>query len=274
MNTIIILILIIGAIFLLVFLISAFLTKRRLIKTFRNNNVIVFGKKGTGKDLLTEEIISCRKAPYYSNIDYGGKCTLIKADDMKLGKNTYNNFIKGVIEPTKKEWNENIDWYFSDVGIILPSQYDSILHKYYPSYPIFYALSRHLYNANVHVNTQNLERVWKALREQADSYIKTLKVIKLGFCFLIKTRQFDRYQSAVNDIRPIKHRLLNKYSKGDQDTYEASNGEIKEGWLIVWRWHIKYDTRAYHKIVFGEKAPKRKTLMARLKERKKKKASK
>ena len=88
---------------------------------------------------------------------------------------------------------------------MLPSQYDTKLYKSYPSFPIFYALSRHLYNSNIHCNTQNLSRVWKALREQADFYIKCIEVKKpfiLGlFGFLrIDFICYDKYESANNSL--------------------------------------------------------------------------
>lgn len=264
MQVIIVITLIIGTIWIITFFVSAFIMKRRIIRLFRTNNTITFGKKGTGKDAVTQEIIACRKTHYYGNIDYGGNCTIVTPNDMSLSPNTYKNFIKGQVVTIPKKYKEDSDWYFSDAGIILPSQYDSQLHKDFPSFPIFYALSRHISNSNVHINTQNIERTWKALREQADYFIKTLKTTKTPFGLIVRVRLFDRYQSAVNDIRPIKRRLLNKFSKGTEDMYRASNGEILEGRIIVWRWHLKYDTRAYHRIIYGEQAPsKRKQLFKR-----------
>lgn len=274
MGTILLIAIIIGVIFLLIFFLSAFITKRRIVKRFRQNNVIVFGKKGSGKDLIFQAIINARKTQYYGNISYGGEYTPINAKDFSLAPNTYNEFIKGEIKKVDKKYKENADWYFSDGGIILPSQYDSTLHKLYPSFPIFYALSRHTYNANVHINTQNIERIWKALREQADYYIKAVKCYKLPFMLVVKIREFERYQSALEDIRPIKKRWFNKFAKGTQDQYQASKGEINEGYIIIWKRGIKYDTRAYHNKIFGYNAPKQIKLIDKAKALFKKKQKK
>lgn len=52
--------------------------------------------------------------------------------------------------------------------------------------PIFYALSRHLYNNNIHVNVQNLGRLWLKLREQADSFIRVLGTTDRGSYLLVR----------------------------------------------------------------------------------------
>ena len=140
----------------------------------------------------------------------------------------------------------------------MPSQMDSTLHKQFPSFPIYYALSRHLYAKNMHINSQNLERVWKAIREQADYFVRCRGVIKIPFFLIIKTTEYDRYQSAVNDVRAYHGGgFLNKFNSAERATYQASNGFIQDGFVIVPKWGIKYDTRAYHKKIFGFEAPKK-----------------
>lgn len=245
------------AILVIVILVKAWLTKLRIMGAFRSGNVIVFGKKGKGKDLLFQKIINARHEKYTANIDYGGDFVREEwPKDKTVSPNTYNNFINNDVEIIEKDKAlEGVDYYISDGGIILPSQMDSTLHKMFPSFPIYYALSRHLYASNIHINTQNIERVWKALREQADYYIKCRGVIRLPFFLIIKTTEYDRYQSALNDVRTYTGGgFLNKFSKAEQATYNASNGFIKDGFLIIRKRSIKYDTRAYHTKLFGYSA--------------------
>lgn len=233
-------------------LFKAWLFKRELVKEFRRCNVIVAGKKGAGKDLLFQEIIRKRKEPYYANINYGGKCTLVSPKEISVEPNTYENFIKGEVHEVQRVFKERTDFYISDGGIFLPSYMDSTLYKTFKSLPIFYALSRHLCAANVHVNVQNFGRLWKALREQADSYVLVKRTISLPRYLLVRATIYDNYESAEQKLEPMKKRWFNKYSKTEYDLYEAQHGYIKKGWVIIKKKNIKYDTRAFEKIIYGE----------------------
>lgn len=120
--------------------------------------------------------------------------------------------------------------------------------------PLIYSLSRHLYNNNIHCNTQNIERGWKALREQADFFIQVKSTIRLfGFIFITRMVTYERYESAKQNLMPIKVRLLNKYSKAQVDLYNAQNGVIKRGYLIQFKPQLKYDTRAFENILLKGK---------------------
>ena len=243
--------------FLIVFFIH-FITKKRIVNEFKRSNVIVFGKKRKGKDILFQCVINARKTKYFSNINYGGKKVLVSPKEVSVSPNTYVNFINNHISIIKKDKRlEGVDVYLSDGGIILPSQYDSVLHKTFPSLPIAYALSGHLWNNNIHINTQNLERVWKALREQADYFIKIRRRIILPFFIVLFTTEYDKYQSASESLMPMPSRMLNQYSRAESDKFTATHGFIKNGFIIVRKKSLHYDTRAYHKIIFGKKAPKK-----------------
>lgn len=234
--------------------ISAFLTKKRISKEFRRGNVIVFGKKGKGKDLLFQTIICDQKKDYYSNITYGYKFHHIDLKELELEGNTFHNFINGTIkkvDPSKYPFEER-DIYISEGGLLLPSQYDTILHKTYPSLPISYALSRHLWNNNIHYNSQSLERAWKALREQADYFVMCRGVIKLPFFLVIKTREFDKYETAKANILPMKNLMFNKFDKALVAQHKATYGLIKDGFVIIRKNKIRYDTRYFKKLIFEE----------------------
>ena len=157
MAIIIILALIVGLVLLTIFLFKNHLVNKNLLWNFKHCNVIVAGKKGSGKDLLFQGIIHKRKDFYYSNISYGGKHKLVTLEDVSVKPNSYLNMVKNDIVKSPHMFKEGKDIYISDIGNFLPSYMDSKLYQLFPSMPIFYSLSRHLYNSNVHCNTQNIE---------------------------------------------------------------------------------------------------------------------
>lgn len=218
-----------------------------LRKFFQLGNVIVYGSRGKGKDVLFNAISNKDKF-YYSNIPYTNKkCEIITLKDLELGDNTFNNLINNNFKKVPWRFKDNCDFYISDCGAFMPSQYDSTLHKIYPSFPITYAFSRHIGNHNIHCNSQNLERIWKALREQADTYIKCLGVSKFPFFLLLKYRIYDKYSSARNDIRPIKRGLLIRDS--NLKIQDANVGLIKESWIIVSKLKTKYNSRYFKDVL-------------------------
>lgn len=227
--------------------------KNNVLWHFRKCNVIVAGKKGSGKDLLFQYVINKRKQFYYSNISYGLKRKIITLKDVSCEPNTYITMVNNKIVKTPHRFKDGKDIYISDIGNFLPSYMDSTLYKLFPSMPLLYSLSRHLYNNNIHCNTQNIERGWKALREQADFYIQVKRTYKLPFFLLIKLVSYDKYESAKQNLLPIKTRLLNKQSKAQYDLYRAQNGDIRQGYILVSKRSIKYDTRAFEKILLKGK---------------------
>lgn len=237
-----------------IYLIKHILFVRDVLWNFKRCNVIVYGKKGTGKDLVFNYVINKRKEPYYSNISYSEHSKLriykkIGLKEVSCEPNDYNRFVNNTIEKTPHLLKEGANIYISDIGVFLPSYMDSKLYVKFPSMPIFYALSRHLYDTNVHCNTQNLERGWKALREQADFYVRCVRTYKLFGWLITKVITYDTYESARKGLLPLKSRLLNKYSKAEVDIYNASNGVIKSGHIFQRKKNIHYNTRAFEKIL-------------------------
>lgn len=267
MNIILIIVGALLAIFLLVILVKHLFTSKRILDAFRSGSVMVSGRKRYGKGVLFQYVISKRKEKYFCNIDYGGDYRHIDMKEMLLGENTYHNFINGeVVKCDKNKALEGHDIYIDDGGVYLPSQADSYLHKIYPSLPITYALSGHMWANGIHVNTQRLDRVWKALREQADYFIlMRKKCLKLPFFIVLFTTEYTKYESALRELSPMKSTLFNKYSKAEKDLFKANNGFVKDGLLIVSKRRLKYDTRAFHEVIYGEKAPTKEGLWKRLK---------
>ena len=257
MYIIIILVVAVITLIIVAWLIANHMVNSNTLWNFKHCNVLVAGKKGSGKDLLFQWVINKRHTDYYANIGYGGKFHKIQLKDVSCAPNDYNKIINNEIEKGKHFFKENKDIYISDIGIYLPSYMDSKLYVKFPSMPIFYALSRQLYNNNVHCNTQNIERGWKALREQADFYIQVKRTYKIfGFIFITKYYSYDRYESARQNLLPIKTRLLNKYSKAEADIYKATNGDIRKGYIIQFKPRLKYDTRAMEKLLLKGKRKK------------------
>lgn len=241
----------------IVFLIGNAITNNNTLWHFKHCNVLVAGKKGSGKDLLTQWVINKRKKFYYSNISYGGYHKIVKLKQVSCDPNDYDHIVNDKIVKQPHFFKEKCDIYISDIGIYLPSYMDSKLYVKFPSMPIYYALSRHLANNNVHCNTQNIERGWKALREQADFYIQVKRTYKIfGFLFITKYYSYDNYESARQNIKPLKARLLNKYSKAQVDEYNALHGEIRRGFIFQFKHQLKYDTRAMEKILLKGKRKK------------------
>lgn len=253
-------------IFMLVVLYKHYTTKMRITKAFKEGSVMVSGRKRFGKDVLFQTIINKRKEKYFSNINYGGDYNHIEMKEMLLGDNTYHNFINGEVHVCEKNKKlEGHDIYISDGGVYLPSQSDAYLHKIYPSLPITYALSGHMWANGIHVNTQRLDRVWKALREQADYFVLMRKrCLKLPFFIVLFTTEYTKYDSAMQELCPMKSTLFNKYSKAEKDLFKANHGFVKDGLIIVPKWSLKYDTRAFHEVIYGEEAPRKESLWQKL----------
>ena len=222
-------------------------------KIFTHSNVLVFGKKRKGKDLIFQKVIRHRKKPYFANIPYGYKYNPIELSDISVSPNTYDDLINGTVKKiSRDEKREKTDIYISDGGVHLPSQYNHLLNKKYPSMPLYYSLSGHLYDSNVHVNYNgSFTRLWDKLREQADDYIRALNTVIIGPFVFTKLRYFETAESAEKNLLPMKRKLFDKQNNALKAQFDATNGTIKDMWIFQWKFNLKYDTR-YFKTVFFE----------------------
>lgn len=249
---------IIGGIFTAFYIVYLFIHCKRtngmLKDYFKESSVIVYGPKGTGKDLLFQKVIYLkRKKSYLANIPYGYKCEIEPIRTLSVAPNSFESFInEKVTTIQKRDDYEGRDYYISDAGVFLPAQYNGALNKNYYSLPIYYALSRHLYGMNIHMNSQYLNRAWNMLREQADRFIRCVGKVKTPFGIIAKIRMYDKYESACKNLLPMKKPFfLNRFEMAIYKQYIATNGEIKTRHYLIHYRHIKYDTRVFHKIVFG-----------------------
>ena len=247
----------IGIILLLIFNIVIFIIEKintnNLVKYFTLGNVIVFGKKRKGKDLLFNKVINARKRIYYANMPYNRNgYNHLEIRDLNINT-TYKDFIEGNIQKCDSPFKyDNTDYYISDAGIYLPSQYDNILSKEYKTLPIIYALSSQVWKCNIHINTQALNRPWLKLREQADTYIKVKKTIRIFNLFITFYTIYDKYASAEKELQPLKGRFLNSFSQAEKDKFECENGFIKNAFIIQRKTHIYYDTHYFRSLLLND----------------------
>lgn len=224
---------------------------RKVIKLFKRGNCCITGLRGTGKDMLTSNVIIRRKKPYLSNVNYGGKYIPLDFKELDVG-NSYDNFISSKINKFIYPY-EKCDVYVSDAGIYFPSQYNNQLDKKYEGLAEFQALSRHLGDSNFHINVQSLNRVWNKIREQSETYIRC-NWCKVLFSKLViqKITIYEKYESCLNNVHPNRIKppsLLAKKEVRQQydfyrDNFNNTHGKIKS-LLLIYINKSNYDTRRF-----------------------------
>lgn len=170
---------------------------------FDRGSVCVFGQRGSGKDMLMSNI-ACRNKEHISNVKYGEGYIPLEFDKLDI-KNTPADLVSGNIKPYIYPYPEGVDIFISDIGIYFPSQYYEKLNKQYPTLASFLALTRQLGLANVHLNTQALNRPWDKFREQSDTYIKCdgCKVLFGGKVVIQSITYYDTYETACTRAKPF-----------------------------------------------------------------------
>lgn len=239
----------------------------KIIKYFESGNVCVVGLRGCGKDMLFANVVDRRSSPYVSNTNYNCDCSPYIPLKFNLldCKNDYKNFIAGDIIPYDYPYPERCDIYIADCGIYLPSQYCNELNKNYSNLPVFYALSRHLGECNVHFNVQNLNRVWDKLREQSDTYIR-VKSCKVLFkkWVIQKVVVYDKFQSCVDRVEPYEHIRIPAFSSREMRAnlvqkdeelkrmFKENRGTVK-AYTLIYKNKSKYDTRLFKGVLNGKR---------------------
>lgn len=230
----------------------------RLLKDVTQDSLIIFGKKGKGKTLLCSEIDRRAKNGCLSNTDFKHKKSgQIAIKDISIEPNTWEDILNGKIIKIEKKEFEGKPIIIDDAGLYLPNYADSMLKKLYPSMPPAFAVWRHLYNAPIHINSQDVERVWKLLREQQSGCIQCRKTVHIGPFGFVHCTYYDKIAAAAQGLLPMKETILNKFNAAEVNTYKATNGLIKDFLIFAPTWRNKYDSRYFHKVFFGVDAPKR-----------------
>lgn len=239
---------------------------KKIIKLYKNHAVSVCGMIGSGKDMLTSNVIERRKLPHVSNCPYNSLTMPYSYEAISCGENTYKNFVEGELNKYEFPYFDGCDIYLSDCGVYFPSQFCNELNRDYKYLPTFMALSRQLGKCHVHFNAQNLNRVWDKIREMADVYIRCKKCIVLfGGRVVIQTiTLYDKYQSCVDRIEPCRIRkpfFANKEQKTSielyRDNFYNTHGEVKNH-ILIYVNKSKYDTRFFKTMLKGGKSIERK----------------
>lgn len=227
---------------------------KKVIDLFNSGNVCVTGLRGTGKDVLFGNVIARRKAPYVSNIDYGGYFCKVNFKDLTLSDNKFTNFVEGDIHEYNYPYPRGSDVYISDVGVYMPSQYCNELNKLYQGMSSYQALSRQVSRNNFHINVQNLNRAWDKIREQSDIYIRCRKCFFVfGFVFQLITT-YDKYQTCLDRVKPCRIRvpMLNleaqTQAKIYRDKFFNQHGEIRNR-VLIYRNKSKHDTYYFERLL-------------------------
>lgn len=231
-----------------------------IVRMFESGNVCVTGLRGTGKDVLTGNVIARRGLPYVSNLDYGGKHYDLDYKAINCGGNTYKRLIDRKINYYKYPYEYGTDIYISDAGVYYPSQYCSDLNRSYPELPTFMALSRQIGRCNVHVNVQNLNRCWDKIREQSDMYIRCRWCRFIGNIVVQTVTIYDTYQSCVDRVKPfrvnaplISSGLTKTMVNLQRDTYQQRYGYVRNG-ILIYKNRSQHDTFYFgHLFEGGEK---------------------
>lgn len=241
---------------------------KKIIKLFDSGNCIVYGEKGSGKDVLTGNVCARRRSKYVSNMDYTQDDRFVKLDFdlLDCGGNTWKDFISGDVKYYDYPYPDGADIIISDVGIYLPCQYNNELNKRYPFLPTFFALERQLSNGgSLHCSTQDLRRPWDKLREQARRYILCLGVfkplMKIGIV-VQKIRIYSLYDSALKQIHPCRVSVP-LFANADQrlkaqmhrDNFFNTHGEVNQ-YILVYFNKSKHDTFYFRKLLKGGKCEK------------------
>lgn len=235
------------------------LTMRKLCRIYEKNAVSVCGLVGTGKDMLTANVIERRKKPHVSNAYYNELTMPYRYDLIDCGGNTYKNFISGDVLQYDFPYFDGCDIYLSDCGIYFPSQFCNELNREYKNLPTFMALTRHLGKCHVHYNAQALNRVWDKIREMSDVYLRCrwCRVINLGKLQIVVQliTSYDKYESCVNDVKPCKVHVpfgCKAEAKAQRVTYvdnfRNTHGSVKNH-LLIYRNKSIYDTRFFKKLL-------------------------
>lgn len=238
-----------------------FMFFRKFVKYFDKGNVSVCGLRGDGKDMLMANVVVRRKKAYISNIDYGGQRCPFIYELLNCGKNNYQNFLSGKIKKYIYPYADETDIYISDAGVYFPAQYNDKLNREYPEFPTFMALSRQIGKCNVHYNSQALNRVWDKIREQSDIYIRCRGCIVIFGIVFLHGRIYEKYESAVNNVRPFKlhdpngilasreaHEQFRMHKEMKEADYYNTHGEIVP-FFTIFRNKSVYDTRLFKKIL-------------------------
>lgn len=246
--------LLVFCVFILIFIKLRFINWMKIQNMFTHLSIVVCGKRGSGKDTLMSAVAYHKN--HNSNVQLQKNTNIINLHQMMLPDNfTRQGLTNGIhydLDYEKYSIFQNMT-FVSDAQVYFPSWDDSNLKKEYKSLPVVYALWRHLYNAPLHWNTQNIERLYKILREQLDDCIMCLGTLWLPLHICMKVRYYERAKDCVEGLKPLSVGFLKK-GNPDYKIEQSKRWEIKDYILVIPRWKVQHDTRYFKRIIFKEDA--------------------
>lgn len=216
----------------------------------------VFGPKGSGKSLIFSKMTTYYPKGYLSTAQFFHKGEIpINVYDINVDPNNSKDALLGNFKNVTQGWHE--EWegspvFIDDAGIFLPNYLDNELKKVYPSLPLAYALWRHAYDAPIHINSQDPQRVWKLLREQQEMWILARGVRKIGPLLIVHATIYDKEDSAIKRLEPMGNALFNKFNKAEANVFEAEHGMVKNITFACFTFHHRYDSRYFHYVLFQD----------------------
>ncbi|MEM0173880.1 MAG: hypothetical protein QXI16_05175 [Sulfolobaceae archaeon] len=260
----------------LLLVLYAYMKNKQFINQASGNGII-YGGRGKGKGLLLNYRIYKDKTKPFCNVQYGNSELLTEPAEYlnSIEPLKVDDFINGTIKHIPKiEKYEKRNIYLDDVNVYMPNWVDAMLKKKYDSMPPMLAINRHLYDAFMIITTQDRERPYKLLKElQSDFSIKAIKTYGWGHLwnclpvlnYFVYTKYIYHELPKAVDMLPFQAMgVTNELMKtgyltsgqATKEVYEATNGVIKYGFVLQRKKIINYDTRYFHQVVYGRKAPK------------------
>ena len=204
--------------------------------------------------------IAVRRPAHVSNVPYGKGYIPLDFHAIDIG-NDNHALVSGKVKPYIYPYPADTDIFISDVGIYFPSQFNDHLNHKYATLPFFFALSRQLGpNVNVHINTQSLNRCWKILREQSDTFVRCIWCKVLGRLVIQKVIVYDKYETCLNRADPFwypscpafasaeeKHIHMNNKRMALQ-RYKETHGNVKAMYLVYVN-RAEYDTHYFRTLL-------------------------
>lgn len=238
---------------------------RELISMYDDYSICVVGAKGSGKDVVTGNIINRRPFDYVSNVDYSkdARFNVLDFETLKVGGNTRRDFVNGTVKYYDTPYKDGTDIYISDVNLYFPAQDNTELDKEYPYLFLYEVLSRQLHNGKIHMNCQKLSRCYIKLREFAEMYIHCERC---GFLnpFGLVCLEFIIYDNAESCNKKVKPpRITSRASlfpHPDADTQRLiyldnhynTYGKVSRG-FVIFRNKSKHDTRYFKNLLLNGK---------------------
>lgn len=237
----------------IIFIRVRFINTHKIKKMFKDLSIVVCGKRGKGKDTLMSFVAYGQE--HNSNVPLQDYTNMILMKDLMIP-----DFTRKVITTNSNLDLNYLDYkkfnnitFISDSQLYFPNYEDSALKKEYPYLANTYQVWRHLFDAGLHFNTQNLSRLWIILREQIEDCIMCLGCVWLPFYCLMKVRYYESAEDCIKKLRPIKSGL---FKSSAQKVEESNRNEIYEMWLLIPRRYINHDSRYFKKIVLSERSIK------------------